>query len=393
MRGAVLATVLALLAECGCSSGATAQTPSPSPTPTSSSAVFPSPSPGRPTPPPPVFAKCTFPIPADHELALVSLDNSAGVAVRDISDISNAATLCVINGGSFFRFLNATHVSYIVTATNGQGGLYEFDLQTNTTSLVRAWSNEGSLYWVYAWSPDGNTLTYLSSDSAEVAWHMLSAAGDVELSRLGSIPGRGVDPNNDDAMVGFSADGDYVALEETFTKNGSATGQVAPLQVIRLADNQRVYSRTEGTMATWSGSEASLYYRTSSGVEVWDPTNGAHLAVPGLSWIHPWPSADGLRIAYTTADANGNHFPGYIRLDDQPPTGIPLSNLPRAGAAFFDSTLVWYAQESVCGGAVQCDLGGPPRSGRAFLHDLVTGTENSTIDTAFFDSWPHVGAS
>ena len=36
---------------------------------------------------------------------------------------------------------------------------------------------------------------------------------------------------------------------------------------------------------------------------------------------------------------------------------------------------------------------GPPLTGRTFLHDLVTGTERASIDTAVFDSWPHVGAA
>jgi len=157
--------------------------------------------------------------------------------------------------------------------------------------------------------------------------------------------------------------------------------------VIRLADHQLVYSRTNATMATWAGSGSRLFYRTISGVEEWDPTKGEKLDVPGLSWIHPWPSADGLRIAYTTVNANGNHFPGYFRLDTA--AGIQLSKLPRAGAAFLTSTIVWYAQESVCATATPCGPGGPTRTGMAYLNNLVAGTERATVETAFFDSWPH----
>jgi WD40 repeat protein len=333
---------------------------------------------------PPTFAKCTLPIPAGDDLALVSLGNTSGIAVRDIAEISNAATVCSADGGTLFRFVDASHISYIVTGSNGQGALYLFDLQNNTTSLVRAWSAQAFINEVYAWSPDGKILTYLSSDPGGVTWHVRSAAGDVVLSRLGAILSRTVDPNNDDAMVGFSADGLYVSLEETFGSQGSA-----PFQVIHLADHQLAYSRSNGTMATWSRSGARLFYRTTSGVEAWDPTNGAQLFVPGLSWIHPWPSADGLRIAYTTVNASGNHFPGYIRLDDQPVAGIQLSKLPRAGAVFLTSTIVWYAQESICGVTALCGPSGPKLTGLAYLNNLVIGTEKATIETAFFDSWPH----
>jgi dipeptidyl aminopeptidase/acylaminoacyl peptidase len=337
--------------------------------------------------------RCTSQIPAGHELALVNLRSVSGVIVRDIGDLSNPVTRCVIQGvrGNYFRFVTATRISYIVSADNGDGAMYVADLQTGKTSLVRSWSNGGYLYWTYAWSPDGSMLSYISSGD-QIAWHVRSSSGDQTLSALGSIPGRGVDPDRDDAMVGFSADGQYVALEETFTDSGSGKG--APFQVVRLADHKLVYSRTDGSMATWAGKGARLFFRTKAGVESWDPTAGAHLMIPGLFWIRPSPSADGLRIAYTAADGTGNHHVGYMRLADQPPAANQLSFQPRTGAAFLDSTLVWYQQESLCSAAgVQCGLGGAPLTGRTYIRDLVTGTENVSIITALYDSWPRVGAS
>jgi hypothetical protein len=388
MRGTVLAAALLVLAACGGSAGATPTPFNSSATPTPvASAEFPSPTPGGPTPPPPATVTCSTQIPADHELALVTLRNTTGVIVRDISTLSNPVSRCVIKGGGiYFRFVNGTHISYIVTADNGNGALYLVDLLTRTTSLVRAWANEGSLYWVYAWSPDGQTLSYLSSAADKVAWHLLSAAGDVTLSDLGSVPGRGVSPNYDDAMVGFSADGQYVALEQTFTT--AASGQAAPFQVVRLSDRKLVYSRTDGTMATWAGSGARLYFRTTRGVEEWDPTAGARLVFNEKSWIHPWPSADGLRIVYTTANAKGNHDAGFLRLPDN--TGGTFNQL-RTGAALLKPTLVWYAEEAAC--ATECGLGEPKLTGRTFIRDLNTSADDASIITAVFDSWPHVSAS
>ena len=145
-------------------------------------------------------------------------------------------------------------------------------------------------------------------------------------------------------------------------------------------------------MATWSGSGAHLYFRTIAGVESWDPNAGAQNVVTGLSWIHPWASADGLRIVYTAADGTGNHHVGYLRLTDQPITGNVLTFGPRNGAVFLNSTLIWYAEEVSCA-KTQCGLGGPPLSGRTFLYDLVVKTERPSVDTAVFDSWPHSGAA
>jgi hypothetical protein len=191
-------------------------------------------------------------------------------------------------------------------------------------------------------------------------------------------------------MTGFSADGRYVVLENTFTGSDSAA---APFQIVRLSDHKLVYSRRDGTMATWTGSGASLYFRTIWGVESWDPKAGAQNVVPGLRWIHPWPSADGLRIVYTVAYGSGNHVLGYLRLTDQPVAGINIysSNFGTA-AVFLNSTLVWYAEEASCA-KTQCGLGGPPLTGLTFLDDLVVQSERPSVDIAVFDSWPHVGAA
>jgi WD40 repeat protein len=415
MKGTILAVAVLLLAACGGSPRATGQAPSASPavssspaasssqspavasttpTPTAGTTAIPTPIPVRPNAAKPATASCTSSIPASHELILVTLRNTAGVAVRDISDLAHPVTRCVIKGGTYFRFAFDYKISYITTAANGDGALYLVDLSNLTTSLVRTWTNGGFGFWIYAWSPDGNSLTYLSSvitssGDQVVAWHVRSGGRDVILSQLGTIPGRGVDPNYDDGMVGYSGDGNYVAVEQTFSTNLSTH-----LQVVRLSDRQVVYSRPDATMATWSGGSPNLYFRRSSGVWTWDPTSGARLIVRGLKWIRPWASADGRRIAYMTVMTNGvNHVAWYLRLTVHPARQVQLSRTPRSGAAFLSPTLVWYAGEATCSATVICGLGVPPPTGRTYVFDLVTGAENASIDTTFFDSWPHVGTA
>jgi hypothetical protein len=206
----------------------------------------------------------------------VTLQNDAGFKVRD----TNAA---------------------------GAGALYLIDLLSRRTSLVRTWTGEGSLYWVYAWSPDAKILSYLSSTSAGLTWHLLSAAGDTTLSPLEPVPGRGINADSDDAMTGFSADGQYVALEQTFS--GMNAGP-APFQVIRLSDHKLVYSRKDGTMAAWAGAGARLFFRTLAGVETWDPNErrstpqswtAGHMSVRPNS-LSPLPSRNGRsRLALSPA--------------------------------------------------------------------------------------------
>jgi dipeptidyl aminopeptidase/acylaminoacyl peptidase len=328
---------------------------------------------------------CASQIPSGHQLALVTLRGVQGVVVRDVTDIGHPVTRCGFSGGSNFRFITETRVSYIVTSSGlgSPGALYMVDLQTQTTSLVRKWASGGYGSWVYAWSPDGRALTYLDSTPTGVLWHMLSAAGDVTLSpTLGTTVARGISPDNDDAWVGFSADGQYVAVEETFTAGGQPG-----LQIHRYGNTAITYSRRDATMATWGATGARLYFRSSVGVQVWETTGKVQSVAAGLIWIHPWPSADGNHIAYTTLNAQGNHQVGIM--DTSAANVTQASNEPRSNPGFLTPTLVWYAGEVLCTTTTPCGFGGPGLTGQTYVYDIA-GVESGSIDTAFYDSWPHV---
>jgi hypothetical protein len=323
---------------------------------------------------------------------LVTLHAVSGIVVRDITDINHPANRCSFAGGSFFKFYNATHVSYIVFSSQdlgANGALYMADLTTRTTSLVRAWTNGGFDSWIYNWSPDGQELTYLSSDSSGLQWHMLSGGGDKVLSTLGPVPPRDVNGDVDDTMVGFSADAQYVAVETTMTQGkGGPTSPAPPVQVNRVADGSIAYSRTDGSMAAWAGAGARLYFRTAAGVQSWSPGGGV-ISVNGTSWIRPMASPDGSRMAYSVLNAQQNHV-GQV-LDLTTGTTHALSANPRAGAAFLNASLVWYAGETICTTTTPCvGLGGPPPSGKTYVYDLGSDVETGSLDLSFFDAWPHV---
>ncbi len=347
--------------------------PAPFPTPSAASAGA-----------PPASAHCTAPPSVGEQLALVSLRGVPGVVVRDITNIAHPTTRCTITGGSQFQFVSATKASYVSLASGNQGAagaLYVFDTGTGATSLVRSWPYTGFAGTVYAWSPDGSRLAYLNSDTTGLTWHVLSGAGDRVLANLGTIPPRGASADNDDAMTGFSADGQYVAVEQTFA--GSTH-----IQVNHVSDNTIAYSSNDGTMAVWAGTGAKLYFRTASGVVSWDASNGVVTVVSGLSWIHPHASPDGTHIAFSVLNAQQNHVGQVLDLSSN--TVGSLSPNPRVGAAFLNATLVWYAGETPCTTASPCGLGGPPLSGQTYIFDVSGGVETGSIDTAYYDAWPHV---
>jgi hypothetical protein len=334
----------------------------------------------------PVSASCTAPPSAGNKLVLVNLRNVAGIIVRDITDIGHPANRCKLTGGSYFRFISATRLSYIVTASSDQGApgaLYIFDMATGATSLVRAWSYGGFGSWAYAWSPDGSHLSYIDSNSQQdMKWHLLSSAGDRLLSDLGAVPPRGANPDNDDLYVGFSADGQYVAVEQTFTPT--------PIRVHHVSDGSVAYTRTDGTMAAWAGGGARLYFRTSAGVQSWAPSSGVVAVSNGTVWIRPHASPDGSRMVFSLLNAQGNHVAEALDLTTASGSIQQLSPSPRVGAIFASASLVWYAGETICTTATPCGLGGPPLTGTTYIYDLGSGVEAGSIDTNFYEAWPHV---
>ncbi len=413
MRKGVLVAGLLLLVACGSAAPTARQTPattpvaisssSPTSSPVASPSPFVAPTPVAPEPstPKPVAFSCSSTIPAGAQLAIVTLRGSTDVVVRDITNLAKPVSRCAFKhceqfcesyGPDNLRFVTARHISYIVRSVDGDGAMYLADLSSRKTLLVRKWGPHESYFWVYAWSPDGNSLTYLTSTE----WRIRSAVGDAALSPSGSGLGYyGYDPSTDGFMVGFSPDGQYVAIDQSTLVAANTKGAV--FKVLRVSDRKLVYSRTDGSMATWAGGTgAHLFFRIGSGLQEWDPIAGAQQVVPGLAWINPVPSADGQRIAYLTIDAKGNHFAGQVRLTDQPLRSISLSRLPRQGVAFLDPTLVWYAEESLCSASVNCAYGetssGPPLTGRTYVHDLVTGIISSSVETAVGDVWPHLGS-
>ena len=93
-------------------------------------------------------------------------------------------------------------------------------------------------------------------------------------------------------------------------------------------------------------------------------------------------------MAFSVVNAQGNHVGEVLDLTNG--SFHSLSANPRGGAAFLSASLVWYAGESICTTATPCPFDIPPLSGQTYIYDLGSDVETNSIDTAFFDSWPHV---
>ncbi len=252
--GVAIAIVLALAA-CGGSTPTAAHSPAASAaTPAIGSTPIAPASPTATATAPPLV-QCTAAVPAGDNLAIGMVVGDPTVVVRDIQDPANAKNVCSFSSNVISpQFVSASQVAYstpdhqIMSAPLGGGA-------------ATTWASSGSapLSGQFAFSPDGRSMSYLDGN----AWHLVGPSGDRVMTTLPPIPSRGINPDEDDSFLGFSPDGQYVALFQTFHTGG--TGATAPDQIRRATDGGLVYSTTGMTMAVWASVPSRLFFRDSSG--------------------------------------------------------------------------------------------------------------------------------
>jgi hypothetical protein len=341
----------------------------------------------------PARAHCDAPVPSNRALALVSLE-SQDIVLADIGNPAVPKRLCSITGASMPRLIGATRVGYVAYASGqfgGPGALFSLDLDSGKSTSVDLWVASGYAAGTFAWDPAGKAVAYLVSTPVnyagvlgEVRLHLWSEGRDRIAATLPGVGGRGVSPDDDDMMLGYSPDGQYLALVNTFTAGGS--GAQAPFQV-RRSDGSLVdafpsgqaaapghlvftagsaYPSGSRTMATWAGTGSRLYYRAPDGVHRWDAPSTTTLVLPGLKWIRPRPSPDGRWIAYMVRDSTS--------------------------PAFLSRTTLWYAEERLCGPGDQSGCGGmgPPTvlTGKTYLYDFSARKETLSTISRVYDVWP-----
>ena len=326
--------------------------------------------------------------PATQE-AILQLQGSSGPVLADVSNAKAPRTLCGISGGSFQpQLVTQTMISWYATqgspSAPGTSVIAVLDLFTGTSTVAASWSGGGFMDGLHAWSPDRGFLAFVASDASGVNLHLLSGGGDRVVAQLGPVPGRGVNPNEDDSYLAFSPDGAYFALVQTFTGSGDQ------LQVRRTIDGTLAFSLAKGTMATWGSIASRLYYRmpSSSLIQVWDSAAGVSQAFgQQVAWIRPRADAGDDNLAFTVRDSTG--APHVWVYGHGGRSGGTLPNI-RSSPAWLNATAFFYVEEAACspncgiGPAWQPDL-------KTFTYDIAAQAETPSRISAVYGAWPRPG--
>jgi hypothetical protein len=369
-----VALVAALaLAACGGSPSGTAPSPSTQPTVTASASAGTTPAASS-TPGGAALVHCDSPVPAGDALVIGTVTGDPTYVIRDIQDPANAKNLCRFDAAALSpQFASATQVTYTTAANQ----IVKADLVSGTTAVLAIFG-AGFGSGQYSMSPDGRSITYIDGN----AWHLASPSGNRVLTTLPPVPGRGVNPDEDDSFLSFSPDGQYIALVQTF--RGTGTGATAPDQVRRAGDGSLVYSTSGMTMGVWASVPSRLFFRDATGtVRRWDPSTGVSSMLP-LHWIGPKSSPDGRWIAYTFRTSGGL---GAIGLYSVQSNSIGNTTPPgRSGTRFLTNDLVFYSGERACS---TCFGGQPTPTGVTYIYEIAGATEVVSRLSGVLDAWPH----
>ncbi len=326
--------------------------------------------------------------PAAQE-ALITLQGSTNPVLADVTDPAHPRTICTITGSWSLQLVTQGEVSWSATqgspGSPGQSVIATLELFSGTSGLVATWTGGGFLDGLHAWSPDLSTLVYVTSDAAAVNVHLLTGAGDRVLATYGAVPGRGVNPNEDDAFIAFSPDGGFFTLEQTFTGSGD--------HLVVWSRSGSVFSQPSATMATWGSTGSKLYFRqpNASVVYVWDSTgpagNRSQALGQQLAWIRPRADAGDDYLAFTVRDSSG--IPHVWLYGHGGRAGGLLPN-QRSTPSFLNTGTVFLIEEAPCG--ANCGLGPATQpDGKTFIYNIATQTETSSTIASVLGAWPRPG--
>lgn len=318
------------------------------------------------------------------------MQGSNSVVLADVTDPLHPHPLCTLTGTWQPQLVTQRMVSWSATqgspGTNGSSVIATLDVFSGISGLVASWQGGGFTDGLHAWSPDEGSMAYLTSDMTAVNLHVLSGAGDRVVASMGAVPGRGVNPSEDDSYLGYSADGQFFALVQTFSASGDQ------LQVRRSTDGSSVYTQPSGTMATWGSVGSKLYFRqpNMTTINSWDPTAGVVTAIgQPLAWIRPRADSGDDNLAFTVRDSAGT--PHVWLYGHNGHSGGQLANV-RSSPVFLNTTTLFDIEEASCGS--NCGPGPATQpDGRTFTYDLTRLAETGSTIASVLGSWPRVGQS
>ena len=316
------------------------------------------------------------------------MQGSTTPILADVTDARSPRTICTITGSWSAQLVTQTSISWSATqgspSAPGDSVVGVLDLFTGNSTVAATWTGGGFMDGLHAWSPDRSFLAYVASDASAVTLHLLSGGGDRVVSTQGAVPGRGVNPSEDDAYLGFSPDGAYFAFVQTFSSSGDH------LQVRHTTDGSLAYSQALGTMATWGSTGSRLYFRAPVGavVSLWDSSGGVSQAFgQPLPWIRPRADAGDDNLAFTVRDSAGS--PRAWVYGHGGRSGGQLPNV-RSSPVWLNTTAVFYVEEAPCGS--NCGPGPATQpDGKTFTYDAGLQAETASRISQALGVWPRPG--
>jgi len=285
-------------------------------------------------------------------------------------DVKTNKTRQVTQGGtvSMPEWLDANHFSFV------QGGntLKIADLKAASTTDV--FTAPGGIQ-AYGWSPDGQTVAYIETDSSaypHLRYRSLSDGATQSVATLARAPGRGVAPS-DQLKIQFSKDGAYVLV--VYTPADGDPGTPVPAEQsqfqIRGSDGSLSFSvdiDQDPTMGLFSRDGKTVYFMDKSGVQAWTAGSGATRTLRHMQWFDPWQSPDGAFVAFDTGS-----FSTEARVKTFDLRAFTVKTISKPGRALpvvAGPQTVWAEQVLPCAGA--CD---GPTLGAVFAIDTKTLVE------------------
>ena len=320
--------------------------------------------------------------------AILVLKGSTIKIIADVTDPLHPKTICKLSGGWTPLLVTESEITWSASqhrpGTAGKSVIATLNVFTGSASVVATWQGGGYLDGLHAWSPHQDLLAYLVSDTKAVNLHLVSGGGDRVVATLGAVPGRGVNPSEDDSFLEFSPDGAYFALEQTFTSTG------AHLQIRKATTGAVAYSQASATMATWGSTGSKLYFRhlQAATIYAWDPVGGLTQPIgQALAWIKPRADAGGDYLAFTVRDATG--IPHVWLYGHSGRAGSQLPNV-RSTPEFLTASLIFYIEETPCG--VNCGPGPATQpDGKTFIFDMSRQVETASTIANVYAIWPKPG--
>jgi hypothetical protein len=231
------------------------------------------------------------------------------VILCDARDLAHPRSLKPLEGSTSQTFLGPDLVGYIALKGGGpSSGSDQFTSVPATLNLTTGQTAElastQGMALAGGWSRDGSMVAYFTDfGGVHHYWLKRASGAPVAFSTPAQVGGRGGSPD-DQLLVAFSPDGQYVLVVDTF---------VYRLQLFRTSDAGLAYAAPSGgaggwrTMAVWAHATDAFYFRNSSGVYRWDPPSGISSFVSGLNWSTPSLTADDRFIAYALGTMSTPH--------------------------------------------------------------------------------------